>query len=196
MIIDVIGGKMKMKILKSIAAGISFGAVEISGWIALLLTCLVSLDVILRYIFKQSIPGSMEITQALMTFMVYLVLGAVQEKKDHIRIDFFIERISPRVRKYWEVVICMVGLAFLSFLLVHVWESFYSSLEMKEYYGGMIRIPIYPARGAIFIGVGLMIVALLQDIVWLLASKEKVPIITSSEQREIEEAIQKAETKG
>ena len=185
-----------MKILKLIGAGVSFGAVEISAWIALILTFLVSIDVILRYLFNQSIPGSMEMTQALMTFMVYLVLGAVQEKKDHIRIDFFIERISPRVRKYWEVVICIVALAFLSFLLVYAWESFYSSLEMREYYGGMIRIPIYPARGAIFVGVGLMIVALLQDIVWLLTSKEKAPIITSAEQREIEEAIQKVETKG
>ena len=184
-----------MKILKSIGTAFNFGAVEISAWIALILTCLVSFDVILRYIFKQSIPGSMEITQALMTFMVYLVLGAVQEKKDHIRIDFFIERIPPKVRKYWEVVVCIVGLAFLAFLLIYVWESFYSSFEMKEYYGGQIRIPIYPARAAIFVGVGLMIVAFLQDIVWLLTSEEKAAMIKSAEEREIEEAIEKVETK-
>ncbi|MFH1673623.1 MAG: TRAP transporter small permease [Pseudomonadota bacterium] len=182
-----------MKILKSIGTAINFTVVEISAWLALILTLLVSFDVILRYIFKQSIPGAVEISQVLLTFMVYLILGAVQERKDHIRIDFFIERIPVKIRRYWEVVISIVGVAFFSFLLVYCWESFLSSYEIKEFYGGAIRIPIYPGRAAIVVGVGLMVVALIKDIKLFMTSKDEVSIPVSSDQREIEEAIEREE---
>jgi TRAP-type C4-dicarboxylate transport system permease small subunit len=187
------GSKGNMKMLKSIGTAINFTVVEISGWLVLILTLLVSFDVLLRYIFKQSIPGAVEISQVLLTFMVYLILGAVQEKKDHIRIDFFIEKLPVKIRRYWEVVISIVGVVFFSFLFVYCWESFLSSYEMKEFYGGAIRIPIYPGRAAIVVGIGLMVVALLKDIGLLLHSKDKAPILTSVDQREIDEAIEREE---
>jgi TRAP-type C4-dicarboxylate transport system permease small subunit len=185
-----------MKILKLIGTAfnaINFTVVEISGWLALILTLLVSFDVLLRYIVGQSIPGAVEISQVILTFMVYLILGAVQEKKDHIRIDFFIEKLPIKIRRYWELVISIVGVAFFSFLLAYCWESFISSYEIGEFYGGAIRIPIYPARAAIVVGVGLMVVALLKDIGLFLHAKDKAPILASVDQREIDEAIEREE---
>jgi len=184
-----------MKIFERIVALLNSCLVEISGWTVLILTLLVSLDVILRYLFKQSIPASVEITQALLVFTVYLVLGAVQEKKDHIRIDFFIDKIPTNAKRYWELIVCIVALVFLSLVFVSSVESFRSSLEMKEHYGGAIRIPIYPSRATIFIGSGLMMLVLVKEILLLLTSKGKAVIVTSPEQKEIEEAIEKIERK-
>jgi TRAP-type C4-dicarboxylate transport system permease small subunit len=182
-----------MEILRRI--GVLFNAVfvEISSWLCLLVTLLVSLDVILRYLFKGSIPAGVELTQVLLVFMVYLVLGAVQEKKEHIRVDFFIDKISPRAKQYWEMIVCSVALVFLSIIFVFSIESFLSSFEMKEHYGGVIRIPIYPSRAAIFIGIGLMMAVLGKEIVLLLSAKGKGVIIESPEQKEIEEVIEKIE---
>lgn len=183
-----------MKVLKALETALNYVAVEICGWITLVLVLLVSFDVILRYIFVQSIPGVIEISQVLLTFTVFLVLGAVQERKDHVRIDFFIERMPIRIRRYWEATISVVSAVFFIALLIFCWQAFTYSYAMKEYYGSAIRIPIYPARAAIFIGVGLLVLSLLKDLLELFFSKEdKVPIAVSADQREIEEAIEREE---
>ena len=179
--------------LRRIGVLLSGASVEISSWLCLIVTLLVSFDVILRYLFSGSIPASVELTQVLLVFMIYLVLGAVQEKKEHIRIDFFIDKISPRAKRYWELIVSTVALVFLSIVFVFSIESFLSSLEMKEHYGGAVRIPIYPSRAAIFIGVGLMMAVLVKEIVLLLTSKGEALVVESPEQREIEEAIEKLE---
>ena len=180
-----------MKVLRKIGSAVDFFVVEISGWTVFVLTLLISADVLLRYILGRAVPGGVEITQALLVFMVYLVLGSVEERKDHIRIDFVIERMPIKRRKYWELIICMITLVFLTVLLVSSWESFIVSYQDREYYAEAIRVPIYPSRAAIFIEAALTIVALLRTVVSLLTSKEKGIFAKSIEEREIEETLEK-----
>jgi TRAP-type C4-dicarboxylate transport system permease small subunit len=187
------GGEKKMKILKTIGSAIDFLVVEISGWTVLVLTLLISVDVLLRYILGRAIPGGMEITQALLVFMVYLVLGSVEERKDHIRIDFVIDRMPIKVRRYGEFILYAITLVFLVMLFVSSWEAFVVSYQDREYYGGSIQVPIYPSRAAIVVGAALTIVALLKTMVSFLTSKEKGIFSKSIEEREIEEAIEKTE---
>ncbi len=168
-------------------------AEKISGGIALLVTLLISFDVILRYIFRASIPASVEFTQVLLVLLVYLALGKAQEAKQHIRVEFVLEKLSPGVRRYWEIVVHFFALVFIAIVF---WESlglFIDSISVMEYYGGAVRVPIYPARGAILVGCGLMTLQLVRDLIDLLSPKSKLVEVASPEVREIEEAIQKAE---
>ena len=168
-------------------------AEKISGGIALLVTLLISFDVILRYIFLASIPASVEFTQVLLVLLVYLALGKAQEAKQHIRVEFVLEKLSPGVRRYWEIVVHFFALVFIAIVF---WESlglFIDSISVMEYYGGAVRVPIYPARGAILVGCGLMTLQLVRDLIDLLSPKSKLVEVASPEVREIEEAIQKAE---
>jgi len=168
-------------------------AEKISGGIVLLVTLLISLDVILRYIFRASIPASVEFTQVLMVLLVYLALGKAQEAKQHIRVEFLMEKLSPGMRRYWEIVVHFFALVFIVILF---WESiglFVDSVSVMEYYGGAVRVPIYPARGAILVGCGLMILQLVRDLIDLFSPKSKLVEVASPEVREIEETIQKIE---
>jgi TRAP-type C4-dicarboxylate transport system permease small subunit len=177
---------------RSISLGNSI-AEKISGGIALLVTLLISLDVILRYIFRDSIPASVEFTQVLLVLLVYLALGKAQEAKQHIRVEFLLEKLSPGMRRTWEIVIHFFALVFIAIVF---WESiglFIDSVSVMEYYGGAVRVPIYPARGAILVGCGLMTLQLVKDLIDLLSPKSKLVEVASPEVREIEEAIQKME---
>jgi len=168
-------------------------AQNISGGIALLVTLLISLDVILRYIFRASIPAAVEFTQVLMVLLVYLSLGKSQEARQHIRVEFVIEKLSPAMRRYWEIVVHLFALLFV---VIIFWESiglFIDSVSVMEYYGGAVRVPIYPARGAILVGCGLMILQLVRDLIDLLSPRSKLAEVASPEVREIEETIQKIE---
>ena len=164
---------------------------SISGWLALFVTVFVTLDVVLRYVFNASIPAGMEFTQVLLVLMVFFAFGDAQAGKVHVRVEFVIEKLSPRIRYFWEVVVYFLALAFFGFIF---WEGigfFLDSWKMGEYYGGAVRVPIYPARGAIVIGCGLMIVELVRDIASMFSKKGRAVFVPSLEQREIEETIAK-----
>ena len=182
-----------MEILKRLASLATSACSTIAGWITLIVTLLVTLDVVLRYIFGASIPASMEFTQVLLVLLVYLALGKAQEAKQHIRVEFLIEKISPEKRRYCEIVIHLFALVFIAIVF---WESvglFVYSLSVREYYGGAVRVPIYPGRGAILVGCGLMMVELIKDLADFFSPKSKLVEVASPEVREIEEAIQKIE---
>jgi TRAP-type C4-dicarboxylate transport system permease small subunit len=104
-----------------------------------------------------------------------------------------LEKLSPGVRRYWEIVVHFFALVFIAIVF---WESiglFIDSISVMEYYGGAVRVPIYPARGAILVGCGLMMFQLIRDLVDLFSPKSKLVEVASPEVREIEEAIQKVE---
>jgi len=182
-----------MQILNRFLLLLRSGSAEISGWLALFVTVFVTLDVVLRYLLSASIPAGMEFTQVLLVLMVYFAFGQAQANKVHVRVEFVIEKLPPKVRHFWEVVVHVLALAFFGFIF---WESigfFLDSWAMKEYYGGAVRVPIYPARGAIAIGCGLMLIELIKDIVFMLSKEGKAVFVPSLEQREIEETIAKIE---
>jgi TRAP-type C4-dicarboxylate transport system permease small subunit len=166
---------------------------EISSWLVLFVTLFITLDVVLRYFLKASIPAGMEFTQILLVILVYFAFGAAQKSKVHIRVEFLVEKFPPRIRYFWEVAVYLFALVFFSFILVEAWVFFWDSYVMKEYYGGAVQVPIYPARGAIVIGCGLVIIELLRDIGFMLTKKGKAVYVPSLEQREIDETLAKIE---
>ncbi len=182
-----------MEILKRSISLATSACSTISGWIVLIVTLLVTVDVVLRYVFRASIPASVEFTQVLLVLLVYLALGKAQEAKQHIRVEFLIEKMPSQMRRPWEFIVHLFALLFI---VIVFWESigaFAYSFSVKEYYGGIVRVPIYPGRGAILVGCGLMIIQLLKDLADLFSPKSKLVGIASPEVREIEEAIQKVE---
>ncbi len=186
-------GEKDMESVKRFFSTATSASCAVAGWLALVVTLLVTLDVVLRYIFGASIPAAMEFTQVLLVLIVYLALGKAQEAKQHIRVEFLIERLSAEKRRYWEIVIHLFALLFT---VIVFWESvllFMDSVSVREYYGGAVRVPIYPGRGAILVGCALMIYELIKDLGDFLSPKSKLVEVASPEVREIEETIQKIE---
>ena len=142
------------------------------GWLFLVL--LIVADVILRHTFKSAVPGSISFSCMIMAFSLLLGFGKTQEDKQNISVDFFIDKIfkTESSKKSWSVVVNLFAILFFSLILIEAIESFQISLRIREYYGGAkIRVPIYPARGAIVAGCFLIIIQLVKDILQVLFNK-------------------------
>ena len=148
------------------------GVIRIASVICLVLMFLVTIDVILRFFFKLYVPASVELCRVLLAMMIFLPFGEVQERKEHIRIDFFIDRLSPKIKRYWELIANIVSLSFLSAIFVDSIDVFRGSLVLMEYFGSAIKVPIYPARGVMVLGCGLMIIELTKEIVMTLSPRK------------------------
>lgn len=182
-----------MQILNRCLGLIRNGFGEISSWLVLVVTVFITLDVSLRYFFKASIPAGMEFTQVMLAILVFFSFGKAQQGKVHVRVEFLIEKLSSKARHYWEIVVHFLALVLFCVIFGGAIVYFVDSYAMKEYFPGVIPVPIYPARGAIVIGCGLMIIELIRDLAALLRGKGKEVVAPSLEQREIEESIAKVE---
>ncbi len=100
-------------------------------------------DVALRYVFNRPIPGAYELTEFMMPILVAFGLAYTAVHKGHIRIDFLIARLSPRVLAFIDSITTLVGLGIFSLI---AWQSIVYALflEARGLATPTLGIPIYP----------------------------------------------------
>lgn len=118
---------------------------------------LVTTNVVSRWIGRAIIPDDVLLVQELMVLVILLPIGAVTAMRQHISVDVFTERASPRVKGLLALFSHFVGLAFACFLLSAAWRSFYQAWGTQDYYRGFFNIPMWIGQFAFLFGVGLFL---------------------------------------
>lgn len=121
-------------------------------WIAmvvlLLLMFLTVGDVIGRYLVGfvpgfGSIPGAFELTEFMLAIAVLTAIGYTQVKGEHISIDIFTSKFSPKVQAVIDTLTHLFSL--IIFVLV-TWQTVkYAQLLYESHdVSGVLRLPVYP----------------------------------------------------
>ncbi len=117
------------------------------------------INVVLRYVFRQAITGSIEIVQLLMVLAVFCGLAYCQSVKGHVTMDVLVSRLRPKP----QVVIEGITI-FLSTILfgVVIWRT--SLIAMKTPEASLVfSIPVAPQLMLISITSALLILQLLRQ---------------------------------
>jgi TRAP-type C4-dicarboxylate transport system permease small subunit len=128
------------------------GLHSISAFVILAMTLLITMDVILRYVFNRPIPGSYEISEALMVLIVFLALSYTQARKGHLRVLMVVYRMPPRVRTALELFALLFNLGILGLI---AWQGGSMALiawKTKSISMGIFGFPLWIPRGALFLG--------------------------------------------
>ena len=97
----------------AVIAGIILGAL-------LLAVCFATLS---RYLFNKPFAGLIDLSGYSLVFIVFLGAPWLMSKRGHVRVDLFMDMVSPRAQKYWDagtsfaVVIIALVMAYVGFLL-------------------------------------------------------------------------------
>ncbi len=135
----------------------------ISGYLLFFMMLLITVDVTGRYVFSSPIPGTLEFTEFLITFVVFFSMAYVQLTKRHICVELVTSRLPRRTADGLAVVVLSIAAGF--FVLV-AWESLYSGLSAWEYdegSDGLVQFPLYPPKLAIPFGAALIAIQMLRD---------------------------------
>jgi len=141
-----------MKRLEQILARV----LEISFSICfLVMFALVVTQVILRYVFNESIGGANELATILFAYTSALGIAVGIAKRDHMAISWFTERLPLKARK----VIDVLGLVLLAILNIVI---FWYSLRWIDITGSrmisVLHVPRWTAQIAIPIGTGASVI--------------------------------------
>lgn len=128
-------------------------------------------DGVRRFVDGRSIPGTIEITEVALVIVVFLGMLSAETSGSHVRTALFTERIPPRLARWVRVAGRLLALAVVGFLTYVTGVGAAKSVAEGQYQFGLIRIPIWPAKLAVFIGFGLLAIAILSHTVDLIRNR-------------------------
>ena len=79
-------------------------------------------DVFGRYFLNRPVPGTFELTELFMVFIVFLALGLAQHHHEHISLDIAYNYFPPRVKKYTNLLIDVVNLVAMAAVSWQLYE--------------------------------------------------------------------------
>lgn len=127
-------------------------------WLVLVVTLISSGNAIVRYAFKYSSNGLLEIQWYLSSAIFLLCAGYTLMRNEHVRIDVIAGRFSPRVQAWIDLIGTLFFLAPLAVIVLYLsWPTFinaYLSNEHSSNAGGLI---VWPVRALIPLGFLLLI---------------------------------------
>ena len=125
---------------------------------------LIIVDLIGRTFFSKPLPGTLETTQIIMVFLIFLSLGYTEIKGMHVRAQTLVLRLPARARIVMDIVAYVLGLAYFSCMAwggaLTAWDSWLARQVSES-----AEIPIYPAKFAIPVGSFLISIVFLMGII-------------------------------
>ncbi len=126
---------------------------------------LVTGDVIGRYIFNSPIPAVFEInSHFLMVMVVFFPLAYVHQKKEHVFVTLFTDRLPERGRSLLEGVSALLGFMLYALIGWYGLQKAIQATRLKEYIPGIVDVPVWLSKWIIPIGCLAFCIELLRDV--------------------------------
>lgn len=112
--------------------------------VALLAVMLLTVaDVVGRWLLNQPAQGTVELTQLALVAIVFLALGRVEDRGEHIAVDLVVDRLP---RRWWRAARVVAGLVSVVVVTLVTWQlyEFAGRMRTGDYVTGVLAIPIYP----------------------------------------------------
>jgi TRAP-type C4-dicarboxylate transport system permease small subunit len=133
-------------------------------------------DVTGRYLFIMPLPGTLEIGEAVLVFVVFLSSTYVLINRGHVRVTLLTDRLSDSWQAWLDILAFALGFVLM---LLMAWKSLpfaMSSYKLGET-GLAFPLPLYPAKFAFFAGSALLCIGFFTQFINHLFAKleNKVP---------------------
>ena len=120
--------------------------------------CMVFLNVLLRYFFREPIHWGDEIMTYLMILVAFLGFGFNLKEGRHISMTALVGSLSSKSSNYISVFTCLVALVYFVFLLL---AGIYLTIDSFQinYFSLVTGLPIGPWQAAMCFGLAVLLIA-------------------------------------
>ena len=142
-----------------------------AGSLIILVTILIVIDSVGRFLFNKPLIGGVEISILLSAFIVFWGLAYALIQGIHVQFTMFEVIFSLRIRRIFEIFINLMGMLFMAFTFYATSRQFWESWLASETMVAAVKIPYWLAKLALPIGFLLITV---QFGFYLVSSVQKV----------------------
>ena len=129
-------------------------------------------EVILSVMINFRIPGAKETLALLMAITVFSFLPYAFHHRQMVAIDILASLYTGKLKPAYEIVCSIIGLVIFVPITLLTFPAAWHSLDILEYTGGSLAVPIYPARIMISLSSCFLCIQLLMAIVKTFQEKE------------------------
>ncbi len=126
---------------------------------------LVTLQVILRFIFNTGVAGAEEIARFIFIWLMYFSFSYTTRRQGHIRITFLLDKLNSKSKRIVMIFVDMLFLLFSGLIFWSAWKICQTVILYKDK-AVTIDISMNIVYGAGLIGFALIIIRIVQGIVW------------------------------
>jgi TRAP-type C4-dicarboxylate transport system permease small subunit len=94
-----------------------------AGGVLFAMMALTFVDVVCRYLFNRSVPGSFEIIEIMMALLIFSGLPLVSRRGEHVSVDLIDHFLPVRVRRIQSLVLELLSGVLLLGLAVLLWHK-------------------------------------------------------------------------
>lgn len=153
-----------LKKVKSIINGIIYGAAYVGATVTAFMMFLTVFDVVGRRFFDSPIPGAFELTRISLVLVVFSSLGLAQIEGENIGITVLYEKFSKGFRNILDLLIAVLSIG-LFYVIFSNTVKYSIRIAGSKQVTSVLRLPVYPWIALSAVGVGVLIIALLWDLI-------------------------------
>lgn len=146
------------------------GLTRVSRWFAyagaffiLAMTCLISLDVVLRYVFNAPMLGAHEIVEYMLLSSFFLFITDCWNSNSHVRMSIVYQKLT-KLKKPADTVIGIVSAILFGCLAWKLWEELLYAFDAYQV-SSELRMPVWPFKLVALLGLILFVAKLLMSTV-------------------------------
>ena len=144
----------------------TLGAV-VGGALIAVMTAIVTIAVITRYLLSRPIGWSEEVSIYLMIWAIFLGAAFTLKQDAHIGVDLLMNRLPPRIKPFFHCFHYLAGLVFLSILLFKGIDMIDLSIMLGSR-SIATDFPLYLVQLAVPVGASLLILQMVSKLVHLI----------------------------
>lgn len=158
-------------ILSKFFENVENGSAFVAFILSFILMLLVSVNVILRYVFASPITGVVEVTELLMVPIVFMPLAFAEKSGGHIRADLLYIKVQYPYKGVLEVLIYGIGFAICTIFVLQTFRDAWAAYQINDITPGHVKIVTWPIRLTIPIGFSVLAVRFLSELILKSASR-------------------------
>lgn len=160
---------MLIKIIDAINESVG----RVVSCVAAVFALLILFDVVMRYVFHTPTRWGFDLTKQLYGFYFIMLGGYALRHKAHVKVDLLIERFTPTVRRWVEILgYPLFFFPFSWIFLVKSYEFASRSLTQGETTYGAVQLPVYPLKIAMSIAALLLFIQGISEFLKLILNKD------------------------
>lgn len=141
----------------------------VAGVLTFMVMFLVTVDIVMKNVINRPLSGVYE-----MVVYVFIALGSfglayVQGQKGNIIVEVATESCSERVKNMLDLLGCLIGLGVIAIIAFKTTQNTITSFVLGEYQSfTLLKLPVWPAKGFVALGMTLLSIRLLIDCLQLI----------------------------
>ncbi len=147
---------MGIKLLSNGLTSVERFLTGISWLTSIFVTVMIGVDVILRFVFNRPLPASWEISEVLIPLIVFLPLAHTLSIDGHVRVSLVRDRVPEKFGTVLDAFNDLISFAMCAGLTYWSWLRFLESFRINEEILAAIKIPWWPGKMAMPIGLAFL----------------------------------------